>query len=123
MIRPKRLVEVGIVVRDLKRSLKWYRKKFGFKRIFAVSNGVVIGDRHVHLWIAQVRNPARARKPDYRRDICMRLITFEVSKRDLRRVEAEFPEDRHIAWIEHPKYFSAIVEDPDGHAIELLVTK
>ena len=30
MISPKKIAGVGIVVRDLERSLAWYREKFGF---------------------------------------------------------------------------------------------
>lgn len=123
MIRPKKINAVGIVVRDLKRSLRWYREKFGFRKLFAVCNGVIIGANGVELWLAQAKRPAKARKPNTDRDICIRLFGFEISKRDLARVKAEFPEDRDIIEIDHSKYRSNIVEDPDGHAIELYVNK
>lgn len=123
MITPKKLNAVGIVVRDLQRSLSWYRDKFGFEHMFDVSNGVIIGAKGVELWVAQVKDPSNARQSDHDQDICIRLIGFEVSEEDLSRVKAEFPEDDDTVDIDHPKYRSCIIEDPDGHAIELFVNK
>lgn len=123
MIAPKKLNAVGIVVRDLARSLAWYREKFGFKKLFDVSNGVVIGTGGVELWVAQAADPAGARQADADQDICIRLIGFEVTPDDLARVRTEFPEDDDVVEIDHPRYRSCIIEDPDGHAIELFVDK
>lgn len=123
MIRPLKLNAIGIVVRDLDRSLAWYRRKFGFEKLFDVSNGVVIGAGGVELWVAQAADPATARQADTARDICIRLLAFEVTEADLARVRAEFPEDPDIVAIDHPRYRSLIVADPDGHAIELYVNK
>ena len=123
MITPKKMNAVGIVVRDLDRSLAWYKEKFGFEHMFDVSNGVIIGANGVELWVAQAKDPSTARRPDHDRDICIRLIGFEVSEADLTRVRPEFPEDDDIVDIDHPKYKSCIVEDPDGHVIELFVDK
>ena len=122
MISPKKLNAVGIVVRDIERSLAWYKEKFGFKRLFDVSNGVIIGSNGVELWVAQAKDPATARQSDHDSDICIRLIGFEVSEDDLARVKSEFPDD-DIVEIDHQRYKSCIVEDLDGHAIELFVNK
>jgi catechol 2,3-dioxygenase-like lactoylglutathione lyase family enzyme len=123
MINPAKLNYVGIVVRDLKRSLAWYRKHFGFKRLFAVDNGLVIGKGGVGLWVAQARNPKTTRRANHDQDICVRLIGMQVTEMELARAEAEFPEDKDIVRIEHPRYRSCIVEDPDGHCYELYVMK
>ena len=123
MITPKKLNAVGIVVRDLERSLEWYRQKFGFEKLYDVSNGLVIGANGVDLWVAQADDPAHARRADHAHDICIRLIGFEVSEADLARVKAEFREDDDIVEIDHPRYKSCIIEDPDGHCIELYVDK
>jgi catechol 2,3-dioxygenase-like lactoylglutathione lyase family enzyme len=123
MILPKKMNAVGIVVRDLERSLRWYKEKFGFKKLYDVSNGLIIGSNGVELWIAQVNEPENAIIPDCAKDICIRLIGFEVSEEDLAKVKGEFPEDGDIVEIDHPKYKSYIIEDPDGHAIELFVDK
>ena len=41
-----------------------------------------------------------------------------------RGLEEEFPEDDDIVSLDdHPRYRSRIVEDPDGHAIELTVER
>lgn len=122
MIVPKQLNAVGIVVRDLELSLAWYRDKFGFQYMYDVPNGVIIGANDVELWVAEVKDPETARQSDHDKDICIRLIGFEVSEDDLAKVRSEFPED-DIVDIDHPKFKSCIIEDPDGHAIELFVDK
>jgi catechol 2,3-dioxygenase-like lactoylglutathione lyase family enzyme len=123
MIQIKRLGEVGLVVRDLERSLAWYRERLGFEPLFEVQNGVIIGRGPVHLWLAQVADPTAARTVDTAQDICQRLLSFEVSPEELERVPAEFPEDKDIVHIDHPRYESYIVEDPDEHAIEFYTMK
>lgn len=124
MIRPKKLNAVGIVVRDLDASLAWYKKHFGFERLYDVSNGVVIAAGGVELWVAEADDPATARRAHTDRDICIRLLGFEVTDADLARMEEEFgAEDDDLVWIDHPRYRSCITEDPDGHAIELFVDK
>ena len=127
MIRPKRLNGATLSVRDLQRSMAWYKAKFGFDKLFddaPNSPGVVIGAAGVLLCLQQVANPQSARLVDHPRDVCVRLIAFEVEASDLARVEAEFPEDDDIVVLDdHPKYRSRIIEDPDGHCIELYAAK
>ncbi|NCO42297.1 MAG: hypothetical protein COZ06_08825 [Armatimonadetes bacterium CG_4_10_14_3_um_filter_66_18] len=123
MITPKNLNAVGIVVRDLGRSLAWHREKFGFEKLYDVDNGVIIGTSGVEFWVAEAADPVNARQSDHAHDVCIRLIGFEVSEDDLARVRTEFPEDDDIVEIDHPRYRSCIVEDPDGRAIELFVDK
>ncbi len=123
MITPKKLNAVGIVVRDLKRSLAWYKEKFGFEYLYDVPNGVIIGVNGVELWVAQAADPDTSGEPDTAHDICIRLIGFEVSDEDLACVKTQFSEQKDIVDIDHQKYKSYIIEDPDGHAIELFVDK
>jgi len=123
MIHVKRLGEVGIVVRDLQGSLAWYQERLGFEHLFKVSNGVVIGRGHTHLWLAQAADPETAQPVDTAHDICQRLMSFEVSHDELQRVPGEFPEDDDIVAIDHPRYESYVVEDPDGHTIEFYAVK
>ncbi len=123
MITPQKLNAVGIVVRDLERSLAWYKKHFGFEHLFDIANGVVIGANGVEMWVAQASEPDTARQTDHAHDICIRLVGFEVSEADLAQVKAEFPKDNDIVDIDNPKYKSCIITDPDGHAIELFVNK
>ena len=123
MIRPVRMNSAGIVVRDIERSLAWYKAKFGFEQLYEVPNGIVIGVGGVELWMAQADDPDGARQVDTTRDICVRLIGFEVSEKDLGQVRDLFPEDDDIIEVDHPRYRSYIIEDPDGHSIELFVDR
>lgn len=123
MLNPKKLNAINIAVRDLDRSLKWYREHFGFERLFDVEGGVVIGADGVELVVSQVDNPAHARLVDHAKDVCVRLFAFEITEEDIARVKDEFPEDKDIVEIDRPKYKSYIIEDLDGHCIELYVDK
>jgi catechol 2,3-dioxygenase-like lactoylglutathione lyase family enzyme len=127
MINPKQFSAISLTIRDLDRSLAWYREKFGFEKLYddtPNSDGVVIGVQGVELILRQVADPAGCRTVDPARDICVPLFGFLVEASDLDRVEQEFPEDGDIiALDEHPKYRSRIIEDPDGHAIELVVER
>ena len=123
MIRPKKLNAVMLAVRDIERSLLWYEEHFGFERLFDVPGAVVIGAGGVELVLAQADDPANAKRPNEAKDICIRLFAFEVSTDDLARAETEFAEDKDVVWIDHPKFKSCIIEEPDGHSIELYVDK
>lgn len=119
MIRIRRLGEVGIVVRDLSRSLAWYREKLGFEPQFEVENGVVIGRGDTSLWLA----PEAPGCPAGGTQGGQRLFGFAVGPEELCRVPQEFPEDKDIVHIDHACYESYIVEDPDGYAIEFYTLK
>ena len=123
MIRPKQLNGITLAVRNLQRSMSWYKEKFGFEKLFddaPNSKGIVIGARGLELCLQQVDDPSNARLVDHPRDVCVRLIAFEVDEADLARVESEFPEDKTIVVLDdHPKYLSRIIKDPDSHCIEL----
>jgi len=123
MIRPVRLNAITLSVRNLERSMAWYKEKFGFEKLFddaPNSKGVIIGAGRVELCLQPVENPQKAQTVDHGRQVCVRLIAFEVAEADLTRVAAEFPEDKDIVVMDdHPKYRSRIIEDPDGHCIEL----
>lgn len=123
MIRPKQLNGITLSVRNLQRRMSWYKEKFGFEKLYddaPNSQGVVIGAGGVELCLQQVDEPDNARLVDHSREICVRLIAFEVDEADLARVDSEFQEDtKTIVLDDHPKYRSRIIEDPDGHCIEL----
>ena len=123
MIKPKKMNAVSLAVRDIKKSLAWYKEHFGFERLYDVQGGVLIGANGVELVLSQANNPANARKTDEAKDICIRLFAFEVTQQDLERAEEEFPEETDLTWIDHPRYRSCIIEDPDGHSVELYVDK
>ena len=60
---------------------------------------------------------------DEAKDICIRLFALEITQQELERAEKEFPEEADLVRVDHPKYKSCIIEDPDGHSIELYVDK
>ena len=122
MIKPRKMNAVMIAVRDIDKSLAWYKEHFGFERLYDVQGGVLIGANGVELVLSQASNP-KARKADEANDICIRLFAFEVSQQDLERAKEEFPEETDLTWIDHPKFKSCILDDPDGHSIELYVEK
>ena len=39
------------------------------------------------------------------------------------REKEEFPEETDLTWIDHPRFRSCIIDDPDGHSIELYMDK
>jgi len=127
MISPKALSAVVLSVRDMERSLAWYRDKFGFRKLHddaPNSKAVIIGANGIVLALNPLADPADATPVDTGRQVCVQLFALEVEESDLLRVEQEFPEDKDIVVLEdHPKYRSRIVEDPDGHSIELLAWK
>ena len=114
MIRPKRINGITLAVRDMRRSMAWYKAKFGFEKLFddaPNSQGVVIGAGGVESCFQQIEDHEIAHLVDHPRDVCVRLIAFEVDEADLARVETEFPEDDDVIVMDdHPRYRSRINE-------------
>jgi len=127
MIKPKSLSGVVLSVKDVDRALGWYREKFGFEKLCddaPNSKGVIIGTNGIVLGLNPLDDPDTATDVDNARQVCVQLFCLEVDETDLDRVAEEFPEDEDIVVLDdHPKYRSRIVEDPDGHAIELIAWK
>lgn len=121
MIKPGKMNAVMLAVRDIEKSLVWYKKHFDFEKLYDVEGGVLIGADGVELVLAQAENPENAKKADEAKDICIRLFAFEVTQQDLDRVKEEFPEETDLTRIDHPRFKSCIIDDPDGHSIELYV--
>ncbi len=114
MIRIRRLGQMKIEVRDLARSLAWYRDRLGFELQFEVRNGAVIGGAAASLWLVK----AEADAP-----VSRRLFSFEVSPGEWERIPEVFAGDGRMVSLDHPQSASRIVEDPDGHAVEFYMLK
>ncbi|MCK5113315.1 MAG: VOC family protein [Phycisphaerae bacterium] len=127
MIIPKSLSGVVLSVKDMDKTLAWYRKKFGFEKLYddaPNSKGIIIGTNGITLVLNPLEDPNRATAVDNARQVCLQLFCLEVDEADLARVTIEFPEDKNIVVLDdHPKYKSCIIEDPDGHSIELVAWK
>ena len=124
MIVLKRLSGVVLSVKDVDRALAWYREKFGFEKLCddaPNSKGIIIGTNGITLGLNPLDDPDNATDVDTARQVCLQLFCLEVDEADLDRVAEEFPEDKEIVALDdHPRYRSRIVEDPDGHSIELI---
>lgn len=123
MIKPKKMNSVILSVRNIEKSLNWYKEHFGFEKLYDVQGGVLIGADGVELMLSQVDDPQNARKTDEAKDICIRLFAFEVTQQELERAEEEFPQETDLVRIDHSRYKSCIIDDPDGHSIELYMDK
>ena len=127
MIIPRKLSAVVLSVKDVEKSAAWYREKFGFERLYddaPNSKGVIIGTNGIVLALNPLADPDHATQVDNAHQVCVQLFCLEVDASDLDRVAAEFPEDEDIiALDDHPKYRSRIIEDLDGHSIELIAWK
>jgi catechol 2,3-dioxygenase-like lactoylglutathione lyase family enzyme len=127
MIKPSNTGAITLTVRDIERSLAWYRDKFGFEKLYddaPNSDGILVGVNGVELMLKQAENPNLARPVDPCGQICVQLFGFEVDEADLDRVDQEFPECPDIVKLDgHIRYRSRIIEDPDGHAIELCTAR
>jgi catechol 2,3-dioxygenase-like lactoylglutathione lyase family enzyme len=124
VIRATRIECVDLSCRDRERALAWYREHFGFEPLYEVSGGgIVIGRDGVTLCLFQVKDPATAREGYTGSEVAVRLFGFAVDEADFARLADEFSADPGLVWIDHPRYKSCITEDPDGHAIELIVNK
>ena len=123
MIKPKRLGTVVLSVRDLDTSFAWYHEKFGFEKLYddaPNSKGIAIGANGVEIHLNPLEKPSDVTPVRTSRQVCVQLFCLEVDEADLDRVHEVFLEDKGIVVLDdHPKYRSRIVEDLDGHAIEL----
>ncbi len=126
MINVKRINSVSVVVRDLERSMAWYREKLGFEKLYddaPNSPGVNIGKDGVELTLRPSSNPDTATSVDTANQICIPLLAFEIEAGELDRVEDVFNDPETVVLDDHPRYRSRIIEDPDGHAIEFYTVR
>ena len=118
MIKPRKINSVILTVRDIDKSFEWYSTHFGFKKVCHVPGGLLISARGVELILADA---AACQNGQDRQDIAIRLFGFEVTQTDLDTVRREFAPAAELVRIDHPHYKSCIIQDPDGHTIELSI--
>ena len=127
MMTPRKLSAVVLRVRDVDRALARYREKSGFEKLYddaPNSKAVIVGTKGGRLALKPLEDRESATTVDTRHQACVGLFCLEVEESDLSRAAGEFAEDGDIVEVDdHPKYRSRIVEDRDGHAIELIVWK
>ena len=113
---------VNLKVKDLNASVEWYEKHFGFRRRYEVEGGVLISVNGVELVLSQASDP-NAPLADPERQLCIHTIGFEVEAEALDRIDSEFADQSDIVWMDHDRFRSAIIEDPNGYCVELFANK
>lgn len=118
MIRLKRQNAANLKVRNLEESLTWYRQHFGFEIAYTVEGGVLIEVNGIELVLSPHENP-EAPLADPRHEICIHTLAFEIDKEDFEKICTEFEEDQDKVIIDHARFQSIIIQDPNGYCIEL----
>jgi catechol 2,3-dioxygenase-like lactoylglutathione lyase family enzyme len=122
MFRVKRLDHVALTVRDVQRSIEWYRDVFGLERRHEEAWGdypvmMFAGDTALALF--EARGPV-SDAPDSRAAAIMRHVAFQVDRVNFvkaqetlrsRGIEFEFQD--------HSISHSIYLWDPDGYELEL----
>lgn len=119
MFKVKGIDHIGLAVRDVQKSVEWYRDLFGLERLYEEVWGnfpgvVGIGDTSVAFFPTDDPNvPLPAGLPIHHLAFRVDRVNFNAAQQTLlqRGVEFEF-QDHEIV---HSLYFY----DPDGHLIEL----
>ena len=116
------LDHVAINVRDVARSVAWYRDVLGFERQYEAAWGdypavVTAGGSGLALFPVQGDSP----KPRPGRDVLsMRHVAFRVSAENFAAAQRELAaRDIAFEFQDHQISQSIYLHDPDGHEIEL----
>jgi catechol-2,3-dioxygenase len=113
---------VALKVRDLERSMAWYREHFGFEFRHEADGCVVLGVRNVELVLSPHTNPdAPLADPNAVR--CIHTLGFEIPESEFHRLRAEFAADPEIVEFDQVEFRSLITSDPDGYCVELFYNK
>ena len=122
MIYIKQMNNVALKVRDLKCSMEWYNKHFGFEHKYDAEGCVVMAVRNVELVLsphdnsdALLANPKEVR--------CIHTLGFEIPKSEFHKLRDEFSEDTDIVEFNQDEFQSIITSDPDGYCVELYYNK
>ena len=123
MFRIKQIDHVALTVKDVERSVAWYRDVLGLERRHEEVWGslpamMFAGETGIALFPAE--SPGEAAEPGRGSTSVLRHLAFQVDRRNFDRAQVEFSargipftfEDHDIA---HSIYF----RDPDGYEIEL----
>jgi len=122
MIHLKQMNAVALKVRDLKRSMEWYNKHFGFEYKHDAEGCVVMVVRNVELVLSPHDNPD-APLADPREVRCIHTLGFEIPESEFHRLRDEFCEDSDLQVFDQDEFRSIITSDPDGYCVELYYNK
>ena len=123
MFQVKHIDHVALTVKDVDRSIAWYRGVLGLERRHQEVWGSIpavmyAGETGIALFPAAtpIPNPA----PDRRTTTVMRHLAFQVDRSNFLRAQAEL-RGRGISFTfeDHQIAHSIYLNDPDGYEIEL----
>ena len=123
MFQIKHIDHVALTVKDLERSIAWYRDILGLTRRHQDAWGdepamLFAGETGVALFPAATSNPNPA--PERRNSTIMRHLAFQVDRANFLRAQAELRgRGIEFAFEDHQIAHSIYLNDPDGYEIEL----
>ena len=123
MFRIRHIDHIALTVKDVERSIAWYRDVLGLERrhqeVWGSMPAVMhAGETGVALFPCATPNPAPA--PDGRSGLNMRHLAFRVDRLNFLRAQSEL-RSRGIPFTfeDHRISHSIYLNDPDGYEIEL----
>lgn len=122
MFQVEGIDHVAISVRDVERSVHWYREVLGLERRFEAEWGdlpavVGAGTTSVALFPCRANVPLPSPGPD---TLSMRHLAFRVDRQNfLRAREALRARGIEVEFQDHGAAHSIYFPDPDGHQIEI----
>ena len=122
MIHLTQMNAVALKVRDLKRSMEWYNKHFGFEYKYDAEGCVVMAVRNVELVLSPHDDPD-APLADPREVRCIHTLGFEIPESEFHKLRDEFREDSDLQVFDQEEFHSIITSDPDGYCVELYCNK
>lgn len=122
MFRLERIDHVALTVRDIERSVAWYRDVLGLARHFEEVWGdfpAVLGTGQGALALFPVKgtDPKGPPGPD---TLCFRHVAFSVDRRNFEGARRALSDKGiEFEFQDHDVAHSIYVRDPDGHQIEI----
>lgn len=122
MFEIKRIDRVALTVRDVQRSIAWYRDVFGLERRHEETwgdNPVMMFAGDTALALFQAAGQVQA-APDHRATAIMRHVAFQVDRENfVRAQQALRARGIEFQFQDHSISHSIYLRDPDGYELEL----
>lgn len=122
MLQLEGIDHVALAVRDVKRSVEWYQRVLGLRRMYENEWGdfpAVVGVAGTALAFFPVEGEATKGRPG-RDMLAMRHLAFRVDAENFARARTELQEQGlELEFQDHGIAHSIYFGDPDGHQIEI----
>jgi catechol-2,3-dioxygenase len=122
MIHITQMNAVALKVADLKRSMDWYCRHFGFEYRCKAEGCVVIGVQSVEL-VLSPHDMSDAPLADPTKVRCIHTLGFEIPESEFHKLRDEFIDDDGMQEFDQDEFHSVITRDPDGYCVELYYRK